>query len=313
MQNLVPGIEPGIELLGWLRPYVRQCGDAPRPAWRLESRKLLDYLLVYIEEGRGVFEIGGEVFDVGPGDLFWVPPDTEHTMEGHPPRMVCPYVHFDLRYRPEYSHWDFSIPPGMTDLGEVRPLMHPPAPFAEIDTLAGRLRTPANRRVGALVRAICTEAARGQSHAGLLMSGLLTQAVAEILRGRAGLSAEYDAHIPRLERAAGIMAAECASPLRMADLADVCGLSVSRFRHLFARHFGCPPRTYLRRARIHMARDLMVGTPLTLTEIAERTGFETVHSFSRAFHAVEGMSPSQYRKCGTGATAVEGRRQPYAG
>ena len=57
----------------------------------------------------------------------------------------------------------------------------------------------------------------------------------------------------------------------------------------------------------------MVGTTLTLTQIAERVGFETVHSLSRAFRAVEGMAPSAYRSFGRPSIRVEGRDTPYAG
>jgi AraC-like DNA-binding protein len=56
----------------------------------------------------------------------------------------------------------------------------------------------------------------------------------------------------------------------------------------------------------------MVGTPLTLSEIAREVGFETVHSFSRAFRAEEGLSPTQYRRCAPARTRVEGRSDPYA-
>ncbi len=309
----MPGLSPGVELLAALRPYVRHCGDARRPAWRLARRKLLDYLLVYIAEGTGRFEVGGVVYEARVNDLFWIPPDTEHAMEGDPPSMVCPYVHFDLIYRPEVSHWDFSIPGGMTDLEELRPLMHPDMGHSSLGQLCGRVRAYTNRRVGDLVQEICTEAARAQPYACLRLSGLLLEVFAELLRGQAGLSAAYCEHVPLLEEAADYMRMHCAEEIRFEELAAFCRMSVSYFRRLFGMHFGCTPREYLRRARIHKAKQLMVGSDLNFTEIAVRVGFGTVHSFSRAFRAVEGVSPSQYRSSGVVATRVEGRKTPYAG
>ncbi|HOX08472.1 MAG TPA: AraC family ligand binding domain-containing protein, partial [Planctomycetota bacterium] len=70
--------EPWGELLMTLRPYVRHSGDHRRPAWRIRSRKLLDFLLVYIADGTGRFIIDGVEYDARPGDLFWIPPDTAH-------------------------------------------------------------------------------------------------------------------------------------------------------------------------------------------------------------------------------------------
>ncbi|GEM_PF-784080 len=308
----VPGLEPGSELLAILRPYVRHCGDSRRPAWRIPSRKLLDYLLVYIAEGRGRFIVAGRSYEAGPGDLFWIPPDTAHDMEGFYPGMHCLYVHFDLLYRPAHSHWDFSIPGGMLDLAELRPLMHPPVDDPRLVSLTGRLRGPTNRRAGQLIHDICAEAARAQPFAGLRMSGLLMEIVAELLRGREGLPEESMAHIPLIESTADRMVRQCAAPESLPELARRCELSVSQFRHLFYRHYGCSPRTYVRRARLRKARELMVGTALTLSEIATQVGFETVHSLSRAFRAEEGLSPTQYRRCAPVRTRVEGRSVPYA-
>jgi AraC-like DNA-binding protein len=304
----------GVELLSLLRPYVRHCGDARRGPWSMSSRRLLDYLLVHIAEGSGRFVIAGQAHDAQPGDLFWMPPDTPHSMEGHAPSMVCPYVHFDLVYRPEVSHWDFTIPGGMEDLAELKPLLHPPFPHAQLATLCGRLRLHNSKRVGNLIVDICAEAARAQPFAPLRMSGLMLEIIAEILRGQTGLQADANEHSPGLEEAAEYLRRHCAEKAPLKEVAQLCRLSPSHFRSLFARHFGCPPREYIRMARIHQAKSLIVGSNLNLSEIAYKTGFATVHSFSRAFHQMEGIAPSSYRKCGQiVGTRVDGRQASYRG
>lgn len=307
----MPGVEKGCELIAMLHPHVRHCGDSHRAAWHIPSRRLLDYLLVFIADGHGRFVIDEVTYDAEPGDLFWIPPDVPHDMEGFPPAMHCPYVHFDLVYRPERSHWDFSIPGGMLDLSDLRPLLHEPVNHPLLDNLRGRIRGHTNRRIGQLIQDICSEALRAQPFAGLRVSGLMVEIIAEILRGQAGLPTEYMAHIPLLEQTATFMTRHCEQSLLMADLARQCELSISHFRSLFRRHFGVSPRAYLRRARIQKARELMVSSPLTLSEIAVRVGFDTVHSFSRAFREVEGLSPSYFRHCDLVRTRVEGRATPY--
>ncbi|MBN1674887.1 MAG: helix-turn-helix transcriptional regulator [Kiritimatiellae bacterium] len=308
----IPGLAPGVELLRELRPYLRHCGANRRPAWRIEARKLLDYLLVYIAEGRGQFIVGDERYDAEPNDLFWIPPDTVHDMTGYAPSMVCPYIHFDLVYRGEISHWDFSIPGGMTDLSDLRPLMHPDMSRTPFGKLCGRLRTYTNRRVGDLIREIISEAARAHPHAHLRTSGLIMEILAEVLRGVEGLSAEYGEHVPLLERAADHIRDHCSEPQGVKEAAAVCKLSPSYFRKLFTVHFGCAPRTYLRNARIRKAKQLMVESSLTLSEISLACGFATVHSFSRAFRAAEGIPPSAYRRYGEPAVKVGLRKIPYS-
>ena len=309
--NGIPGLCRGIETLGYLRPYVRQCGDERRPAWQIETRCLLDYLLVYIAEGCGQFEIASRRYAAEPNDLFWIPPDTPHAMEGFPPSMVCPYIHFDLIYRPEVSHWDFSVPSGMTDLSELGPLMHPDMSHTPFGDLGGRIRSYTNQRVGDLVREVCHESARAQPYAFMRTSGLMMEILAEILRGREGLSTEYRHHIPLLEAAADYLRRHCHERVCVEDAAEICSLSPSYFRRLFSQHFNCSPREYLRRTRIQKAKNLMIGSVLNFSQIAQRTGFATVHSFSRAFKASEGVSPSEYRKYGIATTHVDGRQVPY--
>lgn len=291
------GIAPSTDLLQMLRPFVRHCGDERRPAWRLRRRRLLDHLVVFIADGRGRFEIGPEIIPVRPGDLLWIPPDTDHEMEGFAPGMSCPYLHGDLAYRPGVGDWDFSIPGGTTDLARHAHLMHPILRHPALDGLPGLHRGQAARRAGELVREVCREAALGRPHATLRMSALFQELIAELLRGRSEAGQAPETHLPLLEDAAERLR-RLGERARIADLAAAAGLSPSRFRELFARRFGVSPRSYGRLARIRRAKELLVASPLSIAEVARRTGFADVHAFSKAFRSVEQVPPSAYRRCG---------------
>lgn len=309
--NSIPGAGAGAELIPALHPYVRHCGHDYRSPWNISSRKLLDYLLVYIISGRGTFEVGGVTLAAEPGALFWIPPDTPHAMQGDPPSMELAYAHFDLVYRADISHWDFTIPGGTLDLSEFKPLMHEPVDDARMNALCGRLSGYTNERAGHLLIELCAEAVRAQPFGALRMSGLMTEIIAEILRGQAGLSSGYTEHIPILEKAATTLRERCHTKISMKTISRESGLSPSHFRNLFQRHFGCPPRTYLRQARIGKACRLMMGASMTLSQIAIEVGFESVHSFSKAFRAEECISPSEYRHAGQAYTRVTGRQTAY--
>lgn len=309
----IPGMSIGVEVLQYLKPYVRHCGDQHRPAWRIGTRCLLDYLIVFIATGKGVFTVGSETYDAQPNDVFWIPPDTPHAMEGLAPGMDLAYIHFDLVYRPDVAHWDFSIPEGMTDVSDVAPLMHPAMADTPFASFPGRLRAYNNLRVGQLLRDVCAEARRAQPYSILSMSGLMTVALAEILKGRHSLADPHGEHIPALEVAAEYLQKHCRrTTVTVEKAAEAAGLSESYFRGLFRDHFGCSPRTYLHRARIELAKRLMSVSTHTLSSIAGQCGFATVHSFSRAFKSTEGVTPTEYRTCGMGATRVEGRSTPYS-
>lgn len=294
----IPGMSAGIELLSQLRPYVRQCGDKPRNAWKMDERCLLDYLLVYIENGRGIMQIDGITYSAATNDLFCIPPATPHAMEGYAPSMICPFVHFDLSYRKFNSHWDFSVPEGMTDLNDFAPLMHPPVAPELAKILKGHINSYTNRRVGNIIREICAESARSQPYRQLIMSGLMLQALGEIFKGQSSLPNTSNPHIPLLEDAAAYIRKHCIEKIKLNDLADMCNIAPSYFRRLFGKHFNCSPRIYKRRARIKIAKEMMIISSMNISEIAYELGYATVHSFSRAFHSEEGISPTQYRSFG---------------
>lgn len=309
--SATPGITEGTSLLSHIQPYVRHCGDSWRPPWRIAKRRLLDYMIVSVLEGEGRFERAGVTCDVGPGDIFWVPPDTDHEMEGFSPLMRCTYIHFDLQYDPTRSHWDFSIPGGMTDLSAFAPLMHPRLDMPEW-SLPPILRFPNNERITGIMLNICETAERAQPFHQLSLTGLLWEMLSEILRGKNAPAMALDSHIPLLEQAAAYMRDHLCEQVSEKEIAGICGVCPSYFRKLFSALYGCSPRDYQKRARIQKAKVLMSGTSHSLSEVARQVGFSSVQNFSRAFHLAEGISPSDYRRCGHSmVTAVEGRETPW--
>ena len=87
-----------------------------------------------------------------------------------------------------------------------------------------------------------------------------------------------------------------ASPLTLSQIALGCSMSVSKLKILFRERMGTGPIDYLIRLRIDRARELIRTGEYTLTEIAERVGFSSLHYFSRAFKQLTGVSPSEYAK-----------------
>lgn len=313
--NAMPGCDCGSRLLDKLRPYVRQCGCTPRKAWHIQQRKLLDYLLVYIESGTGRFNVDGVEYEVKDDDVFWIPPDTPHEMQGFPPMMKLAYVHFDLVYRPDFSHWDFTVPGGMLDLRELGALMHPPAP-PPVNELKGRLQMPRARQLGERLHTICEHAIRATAYAQLRMSAEMLQILTIILEDVSSPAITDSAvrHGTAMEKTAEFMRKHCGETLSVEFLARRAGLSTCYFQRLFTQTFGMTPHAYLTELRLFKARDLMLYTTLTLSEIAMQSGFSSIHNFSRAFKRLQGTTPTEFRKISRRAPVrVEGRTAHYAG
>jgi AraC-like DNA-binding protein len=80
------------------------------------------------------------------------------------------------------------------------------------------------------------------------------------------------------------------------ELARACSLSRSAFAARFAARVGKPPATYLAHVRLDAATDLLRGTSLPVTLIAENVGYTSEAAFSRAFKHRYGTPPARWRR-----------------
>lgn len=87
-----------------------------------------------------------------------------------------------------------------------------------------------------------------------------------------------------------------AERISMAEVAKQFYLSPSGLIKKFRRATGTLPQKYLTDLRIRHAKRLLEDTAYSISEIADKTGFESVYYFSKVFHKQTEMTPSAYRK-----------------
>jgi AraC family transcriptional regulator, arabinose operon regulatory protein len=86
-----------------------------------------------------------------------------------------------------------------------------------------------------------------------------------------------------------------ATRVSVAELAALARLSPSHFAALFRRATGTGVLQYQTRLRMSRARELLDTTDRPIAEIARALGYADPFYFSRHFHSVHGVSPSDYR------------------
>jgi len=79
------------------------------------------------------------------------------------------------------------------------------------------------------------------------------------------------------------------------SLARACGLSASRFAHLFKAETGVTPQSFVEGQRMELARTLLRYADLPVGEVARHCGFENPLYFSTRFRHAHGLSPRQFR------------------
>ncbi|MBE6556165.1 MAG: helix-turn-helix transcriptional regulator [Ruminococcaceae bacterium] len=81
------------------------------------------------------------------------------------------------------------------------------------------------------------------------------------------------------------------------QLADMSGMGETYYRNIFIAVFGVPPTKYIQQYRIEKAKELLVGTALSVDEIAARTGFAGASYFCKVFKSLVGQTPSDFAAC----------------
>lgn len=84
--------------------------------------------------------------------------------------------------------------------------------------------------------------------------------------------------------------------IRTTELALLLGLSVSHFSHAFKQTTGVTPLAYVAALRVEAAKQHMVCSERSLSQIALMHGFCDQSHFCRVFRRQTGLSPQTWRK-----------------
>lgn len=80
------------------------------------------------------------------------------------------------------------------------------------------------------------------------------------------------------------------------DLAEMAYLSRFHFNRVFATVAGIPPIEFMTALRFDRAKELLISTDLSVTEVCFEVGFSSLGTFSTRFTQLVGLSPAEYRR-----------------
>jgi len=258
-------------------------------------RIIHDHQFIYVERGRGKAVITGQQFEVKAGQLYYYGPGEPHWFSADD---RDPFVLYGL-------HFSAYVSPGQEEQYEPgKIVVIDVSQLGEVQSVTGaEPRLPGMRaciETEGWPRA-CMQEAVAEYRRYDSLSPLILQGVVAALLGRAVRAAEKQSrpdadpqhsHMLHIRQRLKELAYESYDPDWLVSWSPYGHDYASR---LFRQVYGIAPHAYHLTQKLEKARDLLQESNQSVTCIAERLHFNSVHYFSRLFKSRYGESPSQYR------------------
>jgi AraC-like DNA-binding protein len=99
-----------------------------------------------------------------------------------------------------------------------------------------------------------------------------------------------------LNQAMAFMQKHACESIRVSDVAAAAGLSVTRFHTEFRKRYGQSPHAALMQLRVDAARRLLIGSNMSIADIAVRTGHADQSALTRRLRLALGVTPAALRR-----------------
>lgn len=105
----------------------------------------------------------------------------------------------------------------------------------------------------------------------------------------------------RLRRVTSYIYGHLDHRLDLQTLADIAYMSPYHWHRIYHALYGETITTTVKRLRLHRASAYLVQTEMAVEEVAEKSGYSNLQSFTRIFKSVYSMPPAYYRQNGSHA------------
>lgn len=270
----------------YIIPYVRYLAeDKYQASWTLRNRKIFDYELILITKGTGQFTIEGRVYDVKANDLLLIKPNKWHRSNS----VKLPFNFF-------CAHFDLYI----SDINGEQ-MLHEAISSKSLKFNKAVLDFPEcvsindSGYIQMLFRRLVNE--YNQQYLGYNINIRLLFFEMLINLFRQGNESLGEKIFPsEISGVIDFIKQNYKTKISLTDLSNHVHLQATYLCSLFKKHTGHTITSFIKMFRISKAKDLLLGTELTIEEIASSTGFYDLHHFSKVFKLYEGLTPAQFRQ-----------------
>jgi len=256
---------------------VHHCGDCSEA---LHAHAAFEF--AYLVSGTTWWQAGSAAFQHSQGELFFALPRQPHgtALRAHPPyhKLVLGLHLAELRG-------------GAETVRTLRSLFHQGR-----QVVRGAQGIESVMR-GLILQAMTRRAGYGEVCAGYLHAflGLLVQAVSA---GPSGPRGSGPRPCDAVRRVISFMSHELHRRVKLEEMAEAAGLSVSQLCFHFRQDLGVAPAAYHLRMRLEAARDALLAPHTNVTHVAMEFGFSSSQHFAMDFRRTFGTTPLAWRRDG---------------
>lgn len=265
-------ILPEVPVLGWQR-FSHATAGGPRPS------KLKTYEICFIDKGSVEWWLDNELYEAGSQSLFINKPGEWHGGESG---LIQPCEMYFVQ---------FHLPPQgyLPDLEQ--------ATISKLQQAFAGLKHRsflASTKVKVFFDLLLQEQRQAKDYSLHIARAAFHQLLFTTLRDHAQKEAlNYSEGITK---ALSWMKVKLEQDIYSDTLAEVAGMSVSRFYKLFVQELGLTPADYHLRQRIVVAKQKLRNSDDSILDIALQLGMSSSQYFATVFKKIVGVTPSEYRK-----------------
>ena len=225
-----------------------------------------DYQIIYILHGHMEFNINNKNFSADDNSIIYLPPKTAHSYTYKAGKNTDYYwLHFAGEYADELmNNIDFSKPVKIKKSCNISKTMN--------DIIHEIQFRPIEYKLSCTGKFLCM--------------------LSDIKRHK---DIPYDGTKEKIYKSAEFMQSSYTEDIPISIYAYKAEMELHYYIKLFREIIGTSPLQYMQKLRIQYAAELIVDTDLTISEIAQLSGFNSPMYFSRVFKKHTNISPIEYR------------------
>lgn len=242
-----------------------------RKKWGLSRRKIDDYLLAFIRNGNGHYDIDGNICPIVPGNMVLISPNLIHSAEQYE---VTPSL--------------YSIRFGIYDNQLLNDLSSNANPFYIYFS-------PINSEY---YRNLMNDIYKCYINSGYeanyerLLNAYMTQILCDMYREFSREEKSYDM---RIERARVYISKHPLMKHDIGELAKISGYSSAYFSKKFKDQYNISPKSYIFENKMEYSRLLLTEYNYSIKEVANKLGYSDQYIFSNQFKKTFGITPAKMK------------------